>query len=169
MFREKIKDFLAAQGMIKGHSGSGTRTNDQEGMLVLVTDHGRSDTSSPHSPALSIDSSEDRRHSGHNISSLRHDPHYPSISLAAQHSHPGYSSQPRMSFSSARESSPLNLPRLSSAYHALPDMSADTREGMTSELILPFSPPPSSSNILPPPPTSLVSPMSQSCKNPYRY
>ncbi|KAH9055219.1 fungal-specific transcription factor domain-containing protein [Lactarius vividus] len=93
MFREKIKDFLAAQGMIKGHSGSGTRTSDQEGMLVLVTDHGRSDTSSPHSPALSIDSSEDRRHSGHNISSLRHDPHYPSISLAAQHSHPGYSSQ----------------------------------------------------------------------------
>jgi hypothetical protein len=169
MFREKIKDFLAAQGMIKGHSGSGTRTNDQEGMLVLVQDHGRDDTSSPHSPALSIDSSDDRRHSGHNISSLRHDPHYPSISLAAQHSHPGYPSQPRM-FSSARESSPLNLPRLSSAYHALPDMSADTREGMNSELILPFSPPPSSSNnILPPPPTSLVSPMSQSCKNPYRY
>ncbi|KAI9463212.1 fungal-specific transcription factor domain-containing protein [Lactarius psammicola] len=63
MFREKIKDFLAAQGMIKGHSGSGTRSSDQEGMLVLVTDHGRSDTSSPHSPALSIDSSEDRRHS----------------------------------------------------------------------------------------------------------
>ena len=173
MFREKIKDFLAAQGMIKGHSGSGTRSSDQEGMLVLVTDHGRSDTSSPQSPALSIDSSEDRRPSGHNISSLRHDPHYPSISLAAahsaQHSHHGYSSQPRMTFSSARESSPLNLPRLSSAYHALPDMSADTREGMTSELILPFSPPPSSSNILPPPPTSLVSPMSQSCKNPYRY
>ncbi|KAH8987117.1 fungal-specific transcription factor domain-containing protein [Lactarius hatsudake] len=161
MFREKIKDFLAAQGMIKGHSGSGTRTSDQEGMLVLVTEHGRSDTSSPHSPALSIDSSEDRRHSGHNISSLRHDPHYPSISLAAQHSHPGYSSQQqRMSFSSARESSPLNLPRLPSAYHALPDMSADSREGMNSELILPFSPPPTSSNILPPPPTSLVSPMS---------
>ncbi|KAH9030561.1 fungal-specific transcription factor domain-containing protein [Lactarius hengduanensis] len=173
MFREKIKDFLAAQGMIKGHSGSGTRTSDQEGMLVLVTDHGRSDTSSPHSPALSIDSTEDRRHSGHNISSLRHDPHYPSISLAAQHSHPGYSSQQqqRMSFSSARESSPLNLPRLPSAYHALPDMSADAREGMNSELILPFSPPPTSSNILPPPPTSLVSPMSQSWhhsnQNPY--
>ncbi|KAF8270551.1 fungal-specific transcription factor domain-containing protein [Lactarius quietus] len=111
MFREKIKDFLAAQGMIKGHSGSGTRSSDQEGMLVLVTDHGRSDTSSPHSPALSIDSGEDRRHNAHNISSLRHDPHYPSISLASQHSHPGYSSQqPRMSFSSARESSPLNLP-----------------------------------------------------------
>ncbi|KAI0303578.1 hypothetical protein B0F90DRAFT_1707070, partial [Multifurca ochricompacta] len=161
MFREKIKDFLAAQGMIKGHSGSGTRSSDQEGMLVLITDHGRSDTSSPHSPALSIDSVDDRRHNGHNISSLRHDPHYPSISLTAQHSHPGYSSQ-RMSFSSARESSPLNLPRLPSAYHPLPDMSADAREGMNSELILPFSPPPSSSNILPPPPSSLVSPMSQS-------
>jgi hypothetical protein len=168
MFREKIKDFLAAQGMIKGHSGSGTRSSDQEGMLVLVTDHGRSDTSSPHSPALSIDSGEDRRHNAHNISSLRHDPHYPSISLAAQHSqHTGYpSQQPRMSFSSARESSPLNLPRLSS-YHALPEM-ADTREGMESGLVLPFSPP--SNNILPSPhPTSLVPSMSQSCKNPYRY
>jgi C6 transcription factor Pro1 len=168
MFREKIKDFLAAQGMIKGHSGSATRSSDQEGMLVLITDHGRSDTSSPHSPALSIDSSEDRRQHGHNISSLRHDPHYPpSISLPAQHSHTDYSSQ-RMSFSSARETSPLNLPRLPSAYHSLPDMSADGRGGMNpDQLILPFSPPPS--NVLPPPPTSLVPPMSQSCKNPYRY
>ena len=169
MFREKIKDFLAAQGMIKGHSGSGTRSSDQDGMLVLVNDHGRSDTSSPHSPALSVDSSDDRRRNGHTLSSIRHDPHYPSISLPAQHTHPGYSSQ-RMSFSSARESSPLNLPRLPSAYHhhPLPDM-ADAREPLNSELILPFSPPPTSSTILPPPPTSLVSPMSQSCKNPYRY
>jgi hypothetical protein len=168
MFREKIKDFLAAQGMIKGHSGSATRSSDQEGMLVLITDHGRSDTSSPHSPALSIDSSDDRRQPGHNISSLRHDPHYPSMSLSAQHSHADYSSQ-RMSFSSARETSPLNLPRLPPAYHPLTDMSADTRGGMNPDLILPFSPQPSSSNILPPPPSSLVSPMSQSCKNPYRY
>ncbi|KAI9460745.1 fungal-specific transcription factor domain-containing protein [Russula earlei] len=97
MFREKIKDFLAAQGMIKGHSGSGARTAEQEGMLVLITDHGRSDTSSPHSPTLSVDSSEDRRPNGHNISSLRHDPHYPSISLPPQHSHSGYSTQPQPS------------------------------------------------------------------------
>ncbi|KAI0264351.1 fungal-specific transcription factor domain-containing protein [Gloeopeniophorella convolvens] len=100
MFREKIKDFLAAQGMIKGHSGSNNRASDQEGMLVLVNDHGRSETSSPHSPALSIDSSEDRRHNGHTISSLRHDPHYSSISLPSQHSHPGYSSQPPTQFTS---------------------------------------------------------------------
>jgi len=167
MFREKIKDFLAAQGMIKGHSGSGTRTSDQEGMLVLVTDHGRSDTSSPQSPALSVDSSDDRRRTGHPISTIRHD-HYPPISLPAEHTHSSYSSQ-RMSFSSARESSPLNLPRLPSAYHHPPLDMADAREPLNSELILPFSPPPTSSNILPPPPTSLVSPMSQSCKNPYRY
>ena len=116
MFREKIKDFLAAQGMIKGHSGAGTRTSEQEGMLVLVPDQGRSDTSSPHSPA-SVDSSDDhRRPNGHNISSTRYDPHYTSVSLSAQHSHNGYTSQ-RMSFSSARESSPLNLPRLPPAYH----------------------------------------------------
>src|SRR5260221_3368382 len=71
MFREKIKDFLAAQGMIKGHSGSGTRTSEQEGVLVLIADHGRDDTSSPHSPS-SVDSSDDhRRPNGHNISSTR--------------------------------------------------------------------------------------------------
>src|SRR6266851_959916 len=154
MFREKIKDFLAAQGMIKGHSGSGTRTSDQEGMLVLVTDHGHSDTSSPQSPALSVDSSDDRRRTGHPISTIRHD-HYPPISLPAEHTHSSYSSQ-RMSFSSARESSPLNVLRLPSAYHPpLPDM-AD----------VPFPPPTPSSNILPLPPTSIVSSMSQSCKNP---
>ncbi|KAH9998944.1 fungal-specific transcription factor domain-containing protein [Russula vinacea] len=89
-FRERIKEFLAAQGMIKGHSGSGTRTSEQEGMLVLINDHGRSDTSSPQSPALSVDSSEDHRRP--TISSLRNDPHYTSISLSAQHSHPGYPS-----------------------------------------------------------------------------
>ena len=167
MFREKIKDFLAAQGMIKGHSGSGARSSEQEGMLVLITDHGRSDTSSPQSPALSVDSSEDRRPNGHSISSIRHD-HYPPITLPPQHSHSGYPSQ-RMSFSSARESSPLNLPRLSAYHHPLSDM-ADARETMNQELILPFSTSPTSSTILPPPPTSLVSPMShQSCKNPYRY
>jgi hypothetical protein len=108
---EKIKDFLATQGMIKGHSGSGTRTSEQEGILVLVADNGQSDTSSPHSPA-SVDSSDDhRRPNGHNISSSCYDPHYTSISLSAQHSHTGYPSQ-RMSFSSARDSSPsspLNL------------------------------------------------------------
>ncbi|KAH9995654.1 hypothetical protein BJV74DRAFT_829351 [Russula compacta] len=148
MFREKIKDFLAAQGMIKGHSGSGARSSEQEGMLVLITDHGRSDTSSPQSPALSVDSSEDRRPNGHSISSIRHD-HYPPISLPPQHSHSGYPSQPY--------------------HHPLSDM-ADARETMNQELILPFSTSPTSSTILPPPPTSLVPPMShQSCKNPYRY
>jgi hypothetical protein len=70
-----------------------------------------------------------------------------------------------MSFSSARESSPLNLPRLPPAYH---QPISDTGETMNSDqLVLPFSPP--SSNILTQPHTSLVSPMSQSCKNPYRY
>ncbi|SRR5258708_7932527 len=165
MFREKIKDFLAAQGMIKGHSGSGTRTSEQEGVLVLIADHGRDDTSSPHSPS-SVDSSDDhRRPNGHNISSTRFDPPYTSVSLSAQHSHNGYPSQ-RMSFSSARESSPLNLPRLPPAYHHQPI--SDTGETMNSDqLVLPFSPP--SSNILTQPHTSLVPPMSQSCKNPYRY
>jgi hypothetical protein len=151
MSREKIKDFLAAQGMIKGHSGSGTRTSEQEGMLVLVADNGRSDTSSPHSPA-SVNSSDDHcRPNGRNISSSHYNPHYTSVSLSAQHSHTGYLSQ-CMSFSSARESSLLNLPRLPPAYH---QPISDTGETMNSDqLVLPFSPP--SSNILTQPHTSVL-------------
>src|SRR5260370_7258231 len=139
MFREKIKDFLAAQGMIKGHSGSGTRTSEQEGVLVLIADHGRDDTSSPHSPS-SVDSSDDhRRPNGHNISSTRFDPPYTSVSLSAQHSHNVYPSQ-RMSFSSARDSSPLNLLRLPTSSHPPPTF-YPTNNNTSTHSLLPFAPP----------------------------
>ncbi|KAG2351754.1 hypothetical protein BDR07DRAFT_1017541 [Suillus spraguei] len=35
--REKIKNFLAAQGMIKGHSGAGPRPNDQEPSILSLS------------------------------------------------------------------------------------------------------------------------------------
>ncbi|TFY56798.1 hypothetical protein EVG20_g8787, partial [Dentipellis fragilis] len=63
VFREKIKDFLAAQGMIKGHSGAGARAAEQEATLVLVQEPGRSDSSSPPTPTLSA-SSDEHRYSG---------------------------------------------------------------------------------------------------------
>jgi hypothetical protein len=34
--RDKIKNFLASQGMIKGHSGSGTRSSEQPTILRLT-------------------------------------------------------------------------------------------------------------------------------------
>lgn len=36
--REKIKGFLASQGMIKGHSGSGPRTAEQEPQILRLND-----------------------------------------------------------------------------------------------------------------------------------
>ncbi|KAG2368015.1 hypothetical protein BDR07DRAFT_183061 [Suillus spraguei] len=62
--REKIKNFLAAQGMIKGHSGAGPRPNDQEpSILSLSADYDyASPSTSPQTPTLSIFS--DERHPG---------------------------------------------------------------------------------------------------------
>ena len=81
-FREKIKDFLAAQGMIKGHSGSGTRSSEQEGMLILISDTGRSGSSSPPTPTLSASSSNDDhyRPGGLATSHIR-DGTYPTLSM----------------------------------------------------------------------------------------
>jgi len=58
VMREKIKHFLASQGMIKGHSGSGPRSPEREPItLRLVEEFSGSDssTNSP-SPELSDDS-----------------------------------------------------------------------------------------------------------------
>ncbi|OBZ72508.1 hypothetical protein A0H81_07620 [Grifola frondosa] len=48
--REKIKGFLASQGMIKGHSGSGPRTTEQDPQVLILVDHLRASPSSPPTP-----------------------------------------------------------------------------------------------------------------------
>jgi hypothetical protein len=57
--REKIKGFLASQGMIKGHSGSASRIMEHEpSTLRLAGDDGSSSSESPPStpgPTLMID------------------------------------------------------------------------------------------------------------------
>ncbi|KAG2110229.1 fungal-specific transcription factor domain-containing protein [Suillus discolor] len=60
--REKIKNFLAAQGMIKGHSGAGPRPNDQEPSILSLSADYASPSTSPQTPTLSI--SSDERHPG---------------------------------------------------------------------------------------------------------
>ncbi|KZV61004.1 hypothetical protein PENSPDRAFT_593396 [Peniophora sp. CONT] len=56
VFREKIKEFLAAQGMIKGHSGTNGRADEAQTLLTLVSDADlqSSESSSHDSPPPSI-------------------------------------------------------------------------------------------------------------------
>ena len=77
--REKIKTFLASQGMIKGHSGSGPRTTEEHPPVLVLVDHLRTSPSSPPTPTLSATSSEGQRppHNGMNTSFERAPPtHY---------------------------------------------------------------------------------------------
>ncbi|KZT02277.1 uncharacterized protein LAESUDRAFT_434938 [Laetiporus sulphureus 93-53] len=62
--REKIKTFLASQGMIKGHSGSGPRATDQDPQMLILVENMRSSPSSPPTPTLSASSSETHRPHG---------------------------------------------------------------------------------------------------------
>ena len=63
VFREKIKEFLAAQGMIKGHSGTNGRADEAQMSLTLVSDADlQSSESSSHDspPPSSAPPSQDR-------------------------------------------------------------------------------------------------------------
>ncbi|KAF8442441.1 fungal-specific transcription factor domain-containing protein [Boletus edulis BED1] len=59
--RDKIKTFLASQGMIKGHSGSATRAAEQEQQILSLSTDYVSPTNSPQTPTLSISSTNDER------------------------------------------------------------------------------------------------------------
>ncbi|KAA1467751.1 hypothetical protein DENSPDRAFT_769670 [Dentipellis sp. KUC8613] len=121
VFREKIKDFLAAQGMIKGHSGAGARASEQEATLVLVQEPGRSDSSSPPTPTLSA-SSDEHRYSGIATSNVRDGgTHYPTLAMPPQPN----------SYSSGRYTAPRSIPytdvnRSWIAPHYMQDLSPDS-------------------------------------------
>jgi len=76
--RDRIKTHLAAQGMIKGHSGAGPRNAEREPPVLRLHDEYPNSTSSasPPTPTLSISSSDDNRRPGLSISSMRDDSHY---------------------------------------------------------------------------------------------
>lgn len=59
--RDKIKTFLASQGMIKGHSGAAPRTAEQEPQILALSADYVSPTNSPQTPTLSISSTHDER------------------------------------------------------------------------------------------------------------
>lgn len=89
--REKIKTFLASQGMIKGHSGSGPRTADQEQTFLALSDDYCSSSDSPPTPTLSL-SPSDELHSFHHTSHVRS--HSPPWSTALPPINPHYGGQP---------------------------------------------------------------------------
>lgn len=60
--RDKIKAFLAAQGMIKGHSGAAQRGSEYDSpILRLEEDNTPSSSESPPTPTLSLSPSEPSR------------------------------------------------------------------------------------------------------------
>ncbi|KAH7884374.1 fungal-specific transcription factor domain-containing protein [Phlebopus sp. FC_14] len=81
--REKIKGFLASQGMIKGHSGAGPRSSEQEPQVLALSSDFVSAKRSPQTPTLSISSTDERPSStyplrqGHYSDSTDHIPDSP--------------------------------------------------------------------------------------------
>lgn len=92
--REKIKSFLASQGMIKGHSGSGPRASAEEPQMLILVENLRASPSSPPTPTLSASSSDGHRPHGLATSFVRDGSHYPPPHM--QHE-PSYSAAPATS------------------------------------------------------------------------
>ncbi|KAI0671469.1 fungal-specific transcription factor domain-containing protein [Trametes maxima] len=111
--REKIKTFLASQGMIKGHSGSGPRSTEQDPPVLVLVDHLHTSPSSPSTPAPSASSSDGPRppHNGMNTSFERAPNHYPP--MAPPQEQQPYGNRPRVGaqyYHSASTSMPVSTP-----------------------------------------------------------
>lgn len=70
--REKIKTFLASQGMIKGHSGSAPRDAEQDPQVLTLSAEYGSPSDSPQTPTLSIPSTNDERPSSYPLRTDRY-------------------------------------------------------------------------------------------------
>ncbi|KAI0768032.1 hypothetical protein BD413DRAFT_566204 [Trametes elegans] len=162
--REKIKTFLASQGMIKGHSGSGPRSTEQDPPVLVLVDqlHTHTSPSSPPTPTLSAASSSEGQRPPHNgmNTSFERAPHYPAIppEQQQQYGHNWQPAIPELGHDPNMNRGPM-LPNVNDMlYHP-----AST----------PATAPPQPQPQPPPPnmiqsPTSIVS-ASSSCKAPYRY
>ncbi|TFK50024.1 hypothetical protein OE88DRAFT_1661520 [Heliocybe sulcata] len=153
VFREKIKSFLASNGMIKGHSSPGTRKEEEEepAMLRLVEERRYSSSaSSPSSESMSPDAHDSYR--SHLITSHVRDPE-PRYELALPSE--SYSHHGEL-WSSPRERHTADLGEVSSQIHQqqlAPDSPpcAPRRLG-DHDILNPLMMPPSASS----PPTSLL-------------
>lgn len=90
--REKIKTFLASQGMIKGHSGSGPRSNEGEPQILTLVDNLQpQQPSSPPTPTLSSGSNDGHRPPQGPVTSYVRDAgsyHHPPPGMPADQQHP---------------------------------------------------------------------------------
>ncbi|EIW57279.1 uncharacterized protein TRAVEDRAFT_125655 [Trametes versicolor FP-101664 SS1] len=116
--REKIKSFLASQGMIKGHSGSGPRSTDQDPPVLVLVDSLHTSPSSPPTPTLSATSSSEGPrppHNGMNTSFERAPAHYTTMPPEQQQyghrlPHVGGSYYPASTTMNSSISAPTYLP-----------------------------------------------------------
>lgn len=103
--REKIKSFLASQGMIKGHSGSGPRGTDNEPVILRLNEQDYSSSSeSPQSNILTLSSSAEDFRPIHHTSSIRDEQNWTSTAYVhSTHSPPQlrHSPSPYASYNSS--------------------------------------------------------------------
>lgn len=94
--REKIKTFLASQGMIKGHSGSGPRSQDGEPQILTLVDNLQPQPpSSPPTPTLSSGSNDQHRPPQGPVSYVRDASyHHPPPSMPQDQAHHPYAPPP---------------------------------------------------------------------------
>ena len=182
VLREKIKSFLASQGMIKGHSGPGPRNSDQQPQILILSD--RVEPRSPPTPTLSTASSSEG-HRSPVTSYVREGPEYSHIPIDQPSYNSNSCSSPFFNFPPSKVDPLRHLAMHSSSlpemhhphpHHQSPHHSQTHPQHSSSfvssrgpsfpnDIMLhPYGP--ATSNVLPSP-NSLVP--SMSCKTPYRY
>lgn len=167
--REKIKTFLASQGMIKGHSGSGPRSQDGEPQILTLVDNLQPQPpSSPPTPTLSSGSNDQHRPPQGPVSYVRDASyhHPPPPSMPQDQAHHPYAPPPSQTTWSH------NLPELNAPNHPPHHHDASLGRGplLPNDILYPPSNPILAPNsIVPPLSSSAPPPPSPSCKTPYRY
>lgn len=190
VLREKIKSFLASQGMIKGHSGPGTRGSEQQPQVLVLCD--RDEPGSPDTPTLSASSSEGHRSPALHATSYVREPEYPPLSLdppsynaPSAYSPPIVRPFPHGSIGlhpsamqdlhhhhshSHSHHHPQQQQQQSHHHHSQHSSSFVSSRGPSfpNDIMLhPYGP--AASNVLPSPNSLVPMSHSTSCKNPYRY
>ncbi|KAJ3778137.1 fungal-specific transcription factor domain-containing protein [Lentinula raphanica] len=149
--RDKIKTFLASQGMIKGHSGSGPRAAEQEPpTLHLATQNYSEPSQSPPSQLLVLNEDGVRQGPISNVREWHYAPP-PGVPVA-----PGLPGGPPPNFEGhPGQPNPMLPPRTAPGYGAPP------QEGFPHESYLPTLPPNNPTSLVPqwyPPPNMIQHP-----------
>lgn len=135
--REKIKSFLASQGMIKGHSGSGPRNADQDQPFLRLTEdpYHSSSSESPQSQTLSLSPDHDDLHRRHHHTSAMREQREPAFYAPAMepYAHSGLHS----TMNHARSSSPYSTSSSLEEYHPTYGMNNQSHSLVESSALIP--------------------------------